>query len=301
MIEMRQIQVFLAISELLNFSRAAEQIHLSQPTVSGHLKALEKYLKVKLVERGKRGVQLTQAGELFHPFAQRIFTLQKRATQEMKLYSGAETGRLEIGGSNTPGEYILPALIGHFSNLHSNPKITLKIGDSSSITNLVADGRLELGLVGAPPPQSDFISQSCLADELILVASPKVVATLKIPHQLNLDDLKKLPFIIREKGSGTRRTLEVALYKIGLNRLSELNLMAEMGSAEAIRQALKNNLGVAIVSNLSVAEDLESGKLNKLQLPGVPICRSFYLISNRDRTLSPLATALEKFILKSGS
>ena len=142
------------------------------------------------------------------------------------------------------------------------------------------------------------MSQSCLADELILVASPTVATTFKIPSRLNLGDLKKLPFIIREKGSGTRRSLEVALYKIGLNRLSELNLMAEMGSAEAIRQALKNNLGVAIVSNLSVAEDLKSGKLKKLQLPGAPICRSFYLISNRDRTLSPLATALSEFILK---
>ena len=181
MIEMRQIQVFLAVSELLNFSRAAEKVHLTQPTVSGHVKALEKYLKVDLFERGKRGVRLTPAGELFHPFAQRIFTLQKRAKREMDLYSGAATGNLEIGGSNTPGEYILPAVIGHFSNQHRDAKITLKISDSSSITKLIADGKLELGLIGAPAPKSDFISQHCLADELILVTSPKVAKNLKIP------------------------------------------------------------------------------------------------------------------------
>ncbi len=298
MIEMRQIQVFLAVSELLNFSRAAEKIHLTQPTVSGHLKALEKYLKVELIERGKRGVRLTPAGELFHPFARRIFTLQNRATKELKLYSEAETGNLEIGGSNTPGEYILPAIIGHFSTRHRQARIILKIGDSNSITNLVADGELELGLVGAPAPENEFTSHRCLADELILVTSPKVASELKIPLQLDLEGLKKLPFIIREKGSGTRRIFEHTLQKTGLNYLRELNIIAEMGSAEAIRQALKNHLGIAIVSSLSVAEDLESGKLKKLQLPGAPIYRPFYLISNRDRTLSPLAEALSQFILE---
>ncbi|RLB74638.1 MAG: hypothetical protein DRH03_00580 [Deltaproteobacteria bacterium] len=298
MIEMRQIQVFLAVSELLNFSRAAEKIHLTQPTVSGHLKALEKYLKVELVERGKRGVRLTPAGELFHPFARRIFALQNRAAKELRLYSEAQTGKLEIGGSNTPGEYILPAIIGHFSSQHRQARITLKIGDSNSITNLVADGELELGLVGAPAPENEFTSHRCLADELILVTSPKVASELKISMQLNLEDLRKLPFIIREKGSGTRRTFENTLQETGLNNLRELNIIAEMGSAEAIRQALKNHLGIAVVSSLSVAEDLESGKLQKLLLPGAPIYRPFYLISNRDRTLSPLAESLSQFILK---
>ncbi len=298
MLEMRQIQVFLAVSELLNFSRAAEKIHLTQPTVSGHLKALEEQLKVKLIERGRRGVRLTPAGELFHPFARRIFTLQERAAKELNLYANAATGNLEIGGSNTSGEYILPALIGHFCTQHRQARITLKIGDSNSITNLVADGELELGLVGAPAPKNEFNSHRCLADELILVAGPEMVTELKIPRQLTSDNLRKLPFIIREKGSGTRRTFEKALAQLGLNYLSDLNIIAEMGSAEAIRQALKNHLGVAVLSSLAVAEDLENQKLIKLQLPGEPIYRPFYLISSRDRSLSPLAAALSQFILK---
>ncbi len=298
MIEMRQIQVFLAVSELLNFSRAAEKIHLSQPTVSGHLKTLERYLKVELIERGQREIRLTPAGELFHPFARRIFALQKRAISEMALYAGAETGRLEIGGSNTPGEYVLPAAVGHFRHRHRQAEITLKIGDSSSITDLVGDGKLELGLVGVAAPKSDFNSRICLEDELILVAGLKLSERLEIPEQITLEELKKLPFILREQGSGSRRVLETALSKKGLKRFSELNLIAEMGSAEAIRQALKNDLGVAVVSNLSVDEDLENGKLKKILLPGEPIRRPFYLIANKERTLSPLAAAFRRFILK---
>ena len=296
MIEMRQIQVFLAVSELLNFSRAAEKIHLTQPTVSGHLKTLERFLKVQLVERGGKEVRLTPAGELFHPFARRIFTLQERARREMALYAGAERGSLEIGGSNTPGQYILPQTIGLFTARHSQVKITLKIGDSNTIITQVADGKLELGLVGTPAPETDFISKRCLGDELILVANPKTAGKLSNP--IDLDELKKQPFIIREKGSGTRQAMQSALQKRGLEHLETLNLIAEMGSAEAIRQALKSDLGVAIVSSLSVTEDLDAGKLIKITLPDEPIRRYFYLIYNRDRRLSPLAEALVQFILE---
>ena len=296
MIEMRQIQVFLAVSELLNFSRAAEKINLTQPTVSGHLKTLEKYLKVRLIERGGKEVHLTPAGELFHPFARRIFALQERARRELSLYAGAELGSLEIGGSNTPGQYILPQTIGLFTTRHSQVKIILKIGDSDTIINQVADGKLELGLVGTPAPESDFISKKCLGDELILVASPKTAEKFSGPIDLN--ELKKLPFIIREKGSGTRQAIQSALQKRGLERLDQLNLIAEMGSAEAIRQALKGDLGVAIVSSLSVAEDLDAEKLIKITLPDEPISRHFYLIYNRDRRLSPLAESLSHFILQ---
>ena len=296
MIEMRQIQVFLAVSELLNFSRAAEKIHLTQPTVSSHLKALENYLKVQLVERGGKEVRLTPAGELFYPFARRIFALQERAQREMSLYAGAEKGSLEIGGSNTPGQYILPKTIGLFTARHSQVKITLKIGDSNTIITQVADGKLELGLVGTPAPETEFISKRCLGDELILVANPKTAKKLSSPIELN--ELKKLPFIIREKGSGTRQAMLSALQKRGLERLDKLNLIAEMGSAEAIRQALKCDLGVAIISSLSVTEDIDAGKLIKITLPDGPIRRHFYLVYNRDRRLSPLAEALGQFILQ---
>ena len=296
MIEMRQIQVFLAVSELLNFSRAAEKIHLTQPTVSGHLKILEQYLKVQLFERGGKEVRLTPAGELFHPFARRIFSLQERARREMSLYAGAERGSLEIGGSNTPGQYILPQIIGLFTAQHKQVQITLKIGDSKSIIGQVADGELELGLVGTPAPEADFISKKCLGDELILVANPNTAKNFS--GLIELKDLKKLPFIIREKGSGTRQAMQKALQKKGLERLDKLNLIAEMGSAEAIRQALKSDLGVAIVSDLSVLEDLENGKLVKITLADEPIRRHFYLIHNRDRRLSPLAEALSQFILQ---
>ncbi len=295
MIEMRQIQVFLAVSELLNFSQAAEKIHLTQPTVSSHLKTLERYLGVELLERGGRQIRLTPAGKLFLPYARRIYNLQQRAEKELRLHAGAEAGSLEIGGSNTPGQYLLPGLIGQFSRGREKVRITLKIGDSEEILSQIADGSLELGLVGTPAPAGEFISQPSHGDELILVAGPAIAAA-RAPRT-TVEELKKLPLILREKGSATRRVTLSALLELGIRGAHELNQVAEMGSVEAIRQALKGNLGAAIISDLAVAEDLAAGRLTRLALPGPPIHRRFHLVCDRRRKLSPLAAALSRFIL----
>ena len=295
MIEMRQIQVFLALSELLNFSRAAEKIHLTQPTVSSHLKSLERYLGTELLERGGRQIRLTPAGRLFLPYARRIYNLQDRAAKELRLHAGAETGSLEIGGSNTPGQYLLPSLIGQFSARRKKVRITLKISDSEEIISRIADGRLELGLVGTPAPEGEFLSRPSHGDELILVAGPELAAGLG--SEITAAKLKKLPLILREKGSATRRTTLAALQELGIKGPQELNQVAEMGSVEAVRQAVKSNLGAAIISDLAVGEDLAAGRLVRIDLPGPPIHRRFHLVCDRRRRLTPLAEALSRFIL----
>jgi DNA-binding transcriptional LysR family regulator len=225
--------------------------------------------------------------------------LQERAQQELSLYTGAASGTLEIGGSNTPGQYILPGIIGTFSRERQKQKvrITLRIGDSESIISQIGDGRLELGLVGTPAPTGDFTSRKCFGDELILVAAPAITAGL--PGRLTTAKLKKIPLIIREKGSATRRVTLSALREIDIRGASELNIVAEMGSVEAVRQALKNNLGAAIISDLAVGEDLANGTLIRMELPGEPVRRNFYLVCDRSRKLSPLAEALSRFIIRS--
>jgi DNA-binding transcriptional LysR family regulator len=296
MLEMRQIQVFLAVSELLNFSRAAEKIHLSQPTVSSHLKTLERYLGVELIERGNREIRLTPAGELFRPYAQRIFALQERARKELARYSGALSGSLEIGGSNTPGQYVLPRMIGAFSSQRETVRITLRIGDSSEIITRVGDGELELALVGAPAPAGEFESRCCPGDELILAASPKL--STNFPHPATPESLRKLPFIIREQGSATRRVMFEALREFGIRGPGDLKIVAEMGGSEALRQGLKNRLGAAVISELAIREDLASGELVQIPLPGAALKRPFYLVTNRNHKLSPLGRALADYILQ---
>ena len=256
---------------------------------------MENFLKVKLVDRDSREIRLTPAGEIFLPYARRIFNLQRQARRELSLYAGAERGSLEIGGSNTPGQYILPAVIGRLATDRENIEIRLQIGDSQNIIEKVSDGGLEIGLVGNPAPGRELISEKCRGDQLLLVATPATAA--RLPRLESVEQLKKLPLVLRSRGSGTRQSMLTELKKRGLARAEDLHPIAEMGSAEAVRQAVRGNLGCAIISNLCVADDLAAGTLVSLELPGGPICRNFYLIHSREHRLSPLAQLLKEMIM----
>lgn len=295
MLETRHLQVFMAIWELHNFSKAAEKVHLTQPTVSGHIKSLETILGTELFNRSAREVSPTKAGELFHPYARQILNLMSQAEQEMDLFIGREKGTLEIGGSNIPGEYILPPAIGRFKKDHPIIKITLKIGDTEEIVTAVAEGRLELGMVGAIIERPDIIFTACLVDDLLLVAPPDSPVAGK--DQVTMAELTSYPFIMREKGSGTRRTIEKALEQVpDMRQNHPFSVIAEMGSTEAIRQAVKAGVGYSIISRRAVQKDVELGLMSSASLPELNLKRQFYLISPKQRHISPLATEFHQFM-----
>lgn len=295
MLETRQLQVFLAIWENRSFSRAALSVHLSQPTVSGHIRSLEEVLGARLFDRSGRDVTPTKAGQLLHGFARQIFRLQAQAEREMALFLGREKGTLELGGSNIPGQYILPELVGKFKKDLPQIRITLKIGDTSTIAGSVASGELELGMVGATLSKSDLVFEPCLEDEMVLVVPPgHPFAEL---DEVTLQQLLNEPFIVREKGSGTRLVTEEALRAAGDLELDALRIVAEMGSTEAVRQAAKAGVGCSIVSQRAAVEDLKHGLLYSPQLAGVNLHRQFFFVWHKRRTLSPIAQAFREFLL----
>ncbi|MBW1645748.1 MAG: LysR family transcriptional regulator [Deltaproteobacteria bacterium] len=296
MIETRHLEIFLAIWELESFSRAAEQVHLTQPTVSGHIKALEEQFRVRLFNREGRRVTPTRAGRLLYPYARKIIALQQQALQEMVLFVGEEKGTLEIGGSTIPGAYLLPPAIGRFKSGKPAVKVLLKIGDTAAIAEAVAAGELELGMVGAVFPQANLVYDPCLVDELVLVTAPD--SELAARESITPAELQHYPMIIREKGSGTRETLEEALQRQGAPPLSRFHVIAEMGSTEAVRQAAKAGVGAAVISRLAVREDLRQGLLAAPRLTGLDLQRQFYLVRAKNRTLSPLAADFHRFITR---
>ena len=295
MLETRHLQVFMAIWELRSFSKAADKIYLTQPTVSGHIKTMEAILGTELFNRSARDVSPTKAGELFHPYARRILNLMAQAEQEMDLFIGREKGTLEIGGSNIPGEYILPPAIGQFKKGRPIIKITLKIGDTREIVTAVAEGQLELGMVGAVIERQDIIFEACLVDDLLLVAPPN--SPLAGKEQVKMSELTNYPFIMREKGSGTRETIEKAL-KQAPDQLQnyKFSVIAEMGSTEAIRQAVKAGVGCSIISRRAVQKDVELGLMSASSLPELNLKRQFYLILPKQRHISPLTEEFRQFM-----
>src|SRR3972149_5255028 len=227
--DLRRLEIFCKIADLKSFSKAAEAVLLSQPTVSEHIQSLEEAFGVKLFDRLGREVVLTKGGEVLYSYAQKLLGLYQEAQQAINQFQGRMRGRLTIGGSTIPGTYILPQALGKFKEEYPEIQIILKISDSQEVVQDVLEGRLELGVVGAKWEDGKLDYRDFVKDVLILVVPPKHPWVKK--RSISARQLLEEPFIMREKGSGTRKIMEQALAKRGINS-SSLQVVAEMGSTE---------------------------------------------------------------------
>jgi DNA-binding transcriptional LysR family regulator len=291
--DLRRLEVFCKVYELKSFSRAAEASLLSQPTVSEHIRHLEDLLEVRLFDRLGREVAATRAGELLYGYARRILSLTREASRSLELYRGKMTGSLELGGSTIPGQYILPILIGSFKGSYEGVRIRLVIADTRKVTDMVLDGTLELGVVGARIKNNKLAFDRLFEDELVLAVP---LDHPWAPRQaIRLDELAEASFIMREPGSGTRMTTLSRLEEAGFDP-ENLQVMAEMGSTDAVRQAIKSRVGVSILSRRAIADDLRFGLLHPVTVENLSLTRHFYLVTHKGRSLSPLAQAFVDFL-----
>jgi len=290
-----QLKIFCKVIECRSFSKAGQIIHLSQPTISSHIKDLEDHFGTRLIDRLTREAVPTKAGELLYKYARRLIALREEAETAMAEYLGEIKGTLTVGGSTIPGGYLLPHVIGEFAQHYPGVHTILLVGDTSEIISHILSGRAELGVVGAPAGNKQIEQISLLEDDLRLV----------IPSQhrwsrrktVTLTELTHEPFIIRERGSGTLRSLVQILQQRG-HDISAFNVVAEMGSTEAVRQAVKSRVGVSILSALCVADDVQSGKLKTLLVEDLNLKRHFYLTTHKQRTISPLGRMFSEYLLK---
>jgi DNA-binding transcriptional LysR family regulator len=205
------------------------------------------------------------------------------------------SGELELGGSTIPGQYILPSLIGKFKQSFADIRIKLVIADTMNITNMVLEGSLELGVVGAKINNSKLEFDRLFDDELVLAISPN--------HQwaerssISLDELADAPFIMREQGSGTRMMMLRILEQADFDP-QRLKVVAEMGSTDAIRQAIKAEVGVSILSRRAIADELNFQQLFKIPIKDLSFTRHFYLVTHKKRSRSPLGEAFVDFLVE---
>lgn len=286
--ELRYLEIFNKVVELKSFSKAADVLYLTQPTVSSHIKALEDELEIKLLDRLGREIMPTKAGNILYNYAKEIVRLKKEAKQALEQFLGKMKGNLEIGGSTIPGEYILPSLISKFKKSYPEIIITLRIRDTKDVAALVLEGKVEIGVVGARIADNRIESREFLKDSLVLVAPPSYRKT-----KISKEDLKKIPLIFRERGSGSRETFEKIIKKDDM-RSEDLNIVAEIGSTEAVKQSVKSGLGLSILSRLAVQEELSNNTLKEVKIPHLSITRSFYIITHKQRVKSPLCHSFLK-------
>ena len=288
-----QLNIFCKVIELKSFSKAGVAVHISQPTVSSHIKYLEDYYGLKLIDRLSKEAVPTKAGELLFSYAKRIIALKKEAESAMTEFQGNIKGRLKLGGSNIPGVYLLPRIIGAFKQAYPQVNISLVIGDTAEITQGVMSGELELGIVGAVSGAKNISQEKLVEDEMCLV----IPAThpLRDKKRIKLNRLVQEPFIIREKGSGTLKSIQLSLKNCGY-QIEQLNVVAEMGSTAAVIQGVKSGVGISILSMIAVAEDIASGALKSLSITGIDLKRYFYLTQHSHRSTSPLSRAFIQFL-----
>lgn len=291
--DLHKIEIFCTLIKLRSFSKTAKALYLTQPTVSGHIKNLERELGVTLLDRLGKRVVPTEEGEILYRYGQRLLALRDQARQEIEGLSGRISGVLKIGGSTIPGAYILPSCIGAFKKKHPSISIQLLIEDTARVTEAVLNGELCMGVVGARSSDGRLETHAFLDDELVVAVPPNHPWTGK--KTVSVAALKHQPFILREEGSGTRHIMEERLEKAGLS-LADLEVVAIMGSSDAVRQAVKSGLGVSILSFRALQDDIESGLLSAVHLKGLKIERSFFVILLKGKSRSPLCRAFLDFL-----
>lgn len=286
--DIRKLEVFRKVVELKSFTKAAEAALLSQPTVSEHIRSLEEELGLKLVDRLGREAAPTPVGRLLYQYAVRLTQLQQEALQAIARYNGALSGEVRIGASTIPGSYILPRLLAAFCRNFPDVKPVLRISDSRAIASQVLEGTVDLGLVGAIWNERGLEWMPLFADPLVLAVRPG--HPLASRSSLPVAELLNHPMVLREQGSGTRKVVARILEQQG-HRESDLREAATLGSNEAVREAVKAGIGLAVLSARSIAQDVRSGDLAIVPLDDAAAKRPISLIRRKNRELSPVAAA----------
>jgi DNA-binding transcriptional LysR family regulator len=287
--DLRLLEIFCRVYKKRSFSGAARELHLTQPTVSAHIKELEESLGAAVFSRLGREIQPTEAGRLLYEHAKPIVGLKRNVIETMAGFLNRIEGVLTVGASSVPGECLLPRLITEFRALHPAVRGRLRISDTASTLEDVRHGDIELGAVGATVPEDDLVFEPLAEDALVLVVPG--TPEWKNRRQVSMRQLRELPLIVRETGSGTRAVLERALARRKTD-LSELNIVAELGSLGATKTAVRDGYGVSFISERAVASERDAGLVRIARVTELGrIPRTYYSVISRRRALSPLTRA----------
>lgn len=273
------LSVFHLIAKHGSVSRAAEELHLSQPAVSKQLASLERELSVRLFSRSGRGMGLTESGSVLLSYSERLFALEAEAERAIEEVRGSRRGRLGVGASTTVANYLFPPLLSRFHRRHPGVSLDLKVGNTAQVQAWLRRGEIALGFTEGLRPDEGIESEIFDWDELVLLTSSPPRDSMS---PLELQDTT---LILREPGSGTRAVLEAVLSQHGI--VLEENLI--LGSTEAIKGAVMAGLGLAFLSRLAAETDLRAGRLFVQELRGLRVSRPLYLLRRSNSPTSPIA------------
>ena len=289
-----QLRTFVTVVEKGSFSEAARSLEISQPAVTMQVQALEAALGTTLLDRRYRRVDLTESGRALLPHAKRILEQLDDARDEISSLSGSVSGRLTISASTTPGDYIVPKLLGGFAAEYPEVSVSIDVHDTSEVVDAIEAGRAQLGVTGAVVKGARVSSEQFATDDLILICPPD--SPLSTRKRVSLSSLADEPWVQREQGSGTRQVAESLLANSGLDP-QEIKVVVELGSGEAIISAIEGGLGVAIVSSHVAEKAIALGSVAKVDCVELPMSRPLYVVLPKG-TPTRAAEAFREYLMR---
>lgn len=287
----RQLSVFEAVARHLSYSRAAQEMHLTQPAVSMQVKQLEENIGMPLFEQLGKKVYLTEAGRELSHYSRVIAQQLSEAETVMNDLKGLQRGRLKISVAST-ANYFAPQLLANFSQRFPTVTVSLDVTNRQALLAQLANNEMDMAIMGQPPTGLDLVAETFMENPLVVIAPvnhPLATAAKKIP----LARLQSETFLVREQGSGTRIAMERFFARHGI----KVHTGMEMSSNEAIKQAVQAGLGLGILSLHTIELELETKRLKVLDVKGFPIMRHWYVVHRKDKRLSTVAQAFKTFLL----
>ncbi|WP_027377641.1 LysR substrate-binding domain-containing protein [Kaistella palustris] len=286
-----RLKVFYTVALRLSFTKAAEELSISQPAVTRHIREIENQLATKLFDRNGTTIQLTASGNALFAYAEKIRNLSRDLEFTISELNNKKTGRLKIGASTTIAQYILPEILANFKSRYPEINLELATHNTEDITALLKNGRIDLGLVEGESQSSLFEYTVFKADEIVLVCkSGHPLAD----QELSLANLSSIEFVVREPGSGTQEFIQNQLKKSGVE-LHQLKIAMQLGSSESIKNYLLHSESMAFLSVNTVLQELKNKQLSVVKVIDFQIKRNFHFITLKGEH-SELISLFQKFV-----
>ena len=293
MLNIHEVNTFLVAAETENFSEAAHQLHMTQPAVSMQIQSLEQRLGVNLFERSGRRIRLSEAGETLMPMARDLVNMALRIEEVMKSLGGEVMGHLKIGCSTTAGKYILPQLVARFRQMHPRVQVTIITSGRDQVMQMLHDGITHISCISSLINRRDVEFKPFFTDRVVLIVP--VEHPWADRESIQPQELTQVDFILRDDTAGTRRVMEEGLLEHGVH-LDDLNVVMELGNAEAIEMAVEEGIGVSFVSRLVAQRGVKLGRIKIVEVEGMNLERKIYMAQSVRRAATKAQAEFWDFV-----
>lgn len=295
-LDFRQLETFIQVIKLKSFSKAAEKLYLTQPTITSHIQNLENELGTVLLNRSGKCITPTGAGNLLYKYALNIVNMRNMAQFDLGVYKGRIQGHIDISISSIPRHYVLPLLLKDFINKYPDVTFSITDYDSKDVIDSIVDGDTDFGIVGAKYSSTHLEYTELINDNLVVITPNNIDYPWDNYEELDAEFLLKEKLILREKGSGTRRLIEGELKEIDID-IDDLNVIAYIDDTDAIKRFVEIGIGISFASEVAVQREVEMGLVKAFLIKNLNLSRVFYFVSHKKRQLSPLSKTFKDFVI----